>query len=147
MSDSDSVRHIPSHAGRLVVQAEFPRLTPTALFDYFVRPHLLTQWWPASASVEPRLGGRYHMAWPAMGWNLRGEHTAFAPPARLAFTWHWDHEPAMPVRQVDLSIEAAGGGSRLTVMHSAYGPGDAEQSDRVSHLEGWRFFLGRLQAL
>jgi uncharacterized protein YndB with AHSA1/START domain len=138
---------VPSDAARLVVQAEFPRLAPAALFEHFTRPELLRLWWPESAEVDPQPGGRYHFAWPGPNWHLRGEFTEFAPPARLAFTWAWDHEPDLPARHVHLTIEPAGAGSRLTVVHTAYTASQADQADRVSHLEGWRHFLARLQAI
>ena len=147
MPASSDFTHIPTDASRLMIKASFPRLAPARFIDHWTRPELLALWWPASAQVDARPGGQYHLAWPAMKWDLRGEYTRFEPPRRLAFTWRWDHEPSLPTRKVDLTIAPDGGGSGLTLVHGDYDASQRDQDDRVSHLEGWRYFLARLQTL
>lgn len=91
----------PDH---VVLVETFARSSPDQLFQYFVDPDLLVQWWPQTAEVEPRLGGTYHLAWPSMNWHLRGDYTEFSPGDVLAFTWKWDHDRAKPVRTVRITL-------------------------------------------
>jgi uncharacterized protein YndB with AHSA1/START domain len=97
--------------------------------------------------VEPRVGGRYRLLWPAMGWELFGHYATFEPGERLAFTWEWTHEPELPARLVDITFEPHGDGCRVTVTHGSYGHTAVEKEDRQSHIDGWFHFLGRLQRL
>ncbi len=126
------------------------------VFACWVEPALLTRWWPQQAVVEPGAGGAYHLAWPQMGWSLRGHYLVFDMPERLSFTWRWDHDPAEePERHVAISLaaleDAAGAEhvtTRLLLTHGPYGATPAEQALRdESHLAGWRHFLPRLGAL
>ena len=147
MSDQPAVTQLSSDNSRLILTAAFPQLPPKALFAHFTEPDLLQLWWPPRAAVEPGLAGTYHLSWPDMDWHLRGVFTKFEPPRRLGFTWRWDHEPALPTRQVDLLLDATRAGSRLTITHGAYDESQRDQDDRQSHLDGWTYFLGQLLAL
>jgi hypothetical protein len=46
---------------------------------------------------------------------------------------------------VEVRFEPAGPGTLLTIRHGTYGEGD--QKERAGHIEGWQFFVGRLQEL
>ena len=138
------VTQLPTDPDTLTVAALYERATPDELFAYWTAPVLLTQWWPEQADTDPRPGGSYHLAWPKMGWHLRGEYTAVEPGRRLAFTWRWDHEPDKPTRTVEVLLDPIGDlGTQLTVTHTTYTPADREERD--GHLEGWTYFLTRLR--
>lgn len=141
----EPTHQLPGDDSEVRFEAAFPDTSPDRLFGYFTKPELLVQWWPQTAEVVPQAGGRYELAWPAMGWRLYGEYTEFEPGRRLGFTWQWDHQPELPVRQVDVEFTPAGDGTRLRLMHGVYGEGEAEAADRQSHIDGWLFFLSRLQ--
>jgi uncharacterized protein YndB with AHSA1/START domain len=131
-----------------VVTVDTPSLTPEEAYRSFTEPASLTRWWPPEAETDPRVGGAYHLSWPAMGWHLRGRYTTAEPGRALGFTWKWDHEPDLPERQVDVSFEPlAARGTRVTVMHGRYGTGDTEAEDRQGHIDGWQHFLARLVSL
>ena len=147
MSDQPAITELASDSSRLILTVAFPKLSPEELFAYFTEPDLLQLWWPPRAEVEPRLAGIYHLSWPDRDWHLRGEFTRFEPVQRLGFTWRWDHAPELPTRQVDLLVEAAGVGSRLTITHGIYDESQRDQDDRQSHLDGWIYFLDQLLAL
>jgi uncharacterized protein YndB with AHSA1/START domain len=142
-----TVAELPSDHTRLLLQAAFERLSPERVFDCMTQPALLQRWWPPVTQVDPRVGGRYCLSWPAQGWDLRGEFTAYEPGRRLAYTWAWDHAPQLPTRLVEITLSPRGAGTELRLTHSAYGDSDPEQADRTSHLEGWQYFLGRVAAL
>lgn len=140
------VTEIPSPPDTLVVVAEFPHVLPNRLFAYWTQPELLRRWWPREVDLDPRAGGAYHLSWPEMGWNLRGQYTEVEPGRRLGFTWRWDHEPDAPPTRVDVDVEPfADRGAKLTLTHGPYGHAEGDREMRAGHLEGWRHFLGRLQ--
>jgi uncharacterized protein YndB with AHSA1/START domain len=145
LNETAEPREIPSGPDRLIVKADIPKLSPEAAFTYWTRPELITKWWPQEAEIEPRLGGRYHLAWPGMNWHLRGVYTAFEPGRRLAFTWRWDHEPDAPERSVDITFAPGGEGTHLTATHGTYADTDADREERQGHLDGWTHFLSQLQ--
>lgn len=142
------MNQLPSGPDRLILQGHFTGFTPQELFDHFVTPSLLVQWWPTEATVNPGRGGNYEMRWPDMGWVLKGTYKEFDSGDRLVFSWSWNHEPNMPEREVTLDFEpSTEGGAVLTVTHGFYGDSDVEQKDRQGHLEGWMHFLMLLAGL
>ncbi len=143
-----TVREVESPGDRLVVQVDLRALAPEEVLDHWLRPELLTLWWPTEAETDPRPGGAYHLAWPAQGWHLRGRYTIVEPGSRVAFTWQWDHEPEKPLRHVEVAaVASAEGGTALTVTHAVYGDSAADREERESHRQGWEHFLGRLATL
>lgn len=142
-----TVSQIGTDSSLLVLSADFPKFSPSALFDQFTNPTLLTRWWPPVAVVDPRVGGKYQFSWPGMKWDLVGEYSTFEPGQQLGFTWFWLHEPHLPVRHVHLTFEPLGSGTRLRLMHGSYSNDPRDQDDRQSHLEGWTHFFGRLNSL
>lgn len=148
----------PSDDETLVVTTTIPGCPPHRVFDYWTVPALLCQWWPQHAELEPRVGGAYLLAWPQMGWRLRGHYTAFAPGHSVAFTWVWDHDPADAAPRlvtVEFAPTVAPGaydatvatsGTRLMLTHGPYLATPADQELRIEHhLAGWRHFLPALQ--
>jgi uncharacterized protein YndB with AHSA1/START domain len=130
------------------VTGEFGGFTPAELFDYWVKPELLVQWWPREATVEGRVGGQYVFSWPQQDWHLRGEYTAFDPGKHLGFTWSWDHDRnKFNPTQVDLNFEATEGGTRLTVEHGPWDASEEAQGERQGIIEGWIHFGMRLAGL
>jgi uncharacterized protein YndB with AHSA1/START domain len=133
----------------LRVAVDVPDVAPEQLWRAWTDPVELIRWWPQEAELDLTVGGGYHLAWPAMGWHLRGEYTTVDAPSRLAFTWHWDHQPETPARAVTLDLQALpeATGTRLIVTHGPYGDGADEADDRQGHLDGWTQFLERLVEL
>lgn len=97
---------------------------PRAMWEMIARPDQLARWFaPVTGDLRP--GGRYRIAG-----NAEGTILACAPAARLSLTWEFAGE----VSWVDIDLAPfGGGGSRLTLTHSAreterwrvYGPGAA----------------------
>ena len=135
-------------AATLALSYVYASCPPERLFAYWTQPDLLTQWWPQVAEVDARTGGSYHLAWPAMGWHLRGRYTEVREGELLAFTWKWDgDEEGGHERTVRVVCEPLGDGTQLTVTHGTYGDSPEEAQIRAGHVEGWTHFLGKLQAL
>lgn len=132
-------------ADQVVVQASFPTLNTEQLFEYWVRPDLVTKWWPPQAEV---LDGGYLFSWPQMNWRLRGEYLEYAPGESLEFTWRWEHEPDRPVRTVQVDFRLIDPhGSEMILTHSTYNDSAEDQEERQGHIEGWIHFLGQLQKI
>ncbi len=140
-----SIQLVPTVNNRVVITAHFPKHSPDQLFRYWIEPSLLTQWWPTEAELSPQLDGAYCLSWPQMNWHLRGIFTAFEPGKTLGFTWHWDHEPDRPERQVRLQFGThPAGGTSLTLTHGSYTDSQIDQEERQSHIDGWLHFLNQL---
>jgi len=130
---------------KIVIVAEFPRQKPETVFDYWTTPELLKKWWPPVAELEPRLGGTYHFSWPNQDWHLRGKFTNFARGRSLEFSWRWDHDPS-DTTNLTVSLERIpNGGTRLRLHHSKYPDTEEGKKAREGHIEGWMFFLKKLQ--
>jgi uncharacterized protein YndB with AHSA1/START domain len=130
---------------RISIVADFPHSSPDHLFDYWTSTDMITKWWPPAAELEPRVGGAYHFSWPKQNWHLRGKYTIFDRGKRLGFTWKWDHEPIDATRVTLLFQPIPHGGTRLTLHHEGYSKNSKTRVIRDEHIEGWTFFLGRLQ--
>ena len=139
-----SVAQVPSDLIKAIVVGTFPACSPNQLFDYWITPQLLTQWWPSEAEIEPRIHGSYHFAWPQMQWHLRGHFTDFEPGKKLSFTWRWDHYPHTTQVVVDFE-PLTESGTKLTVTHGEYRDSNEDQEARQGHIEGYLYFVGRLQ--
>ena len=135
---------VPSTADKAVVAGEFPHCPPEILFDYWTMPRLIILWWPAEAEIDPRQDGIYHLSWPKRNWHLRGYYTTFEPGKELAFTWKWDHFAV--TTNVNVTFDPLStGGTKLTVTHSPYSETEIDQEARLGHVEGWMYFVTRLQ--
>ena len=139
-----SVIQLPSTVDRLMLRVECPHSTPALLFDQWTRPALVTRWWAQTADIQPRLGGAYQLGW-LNGWRLRGQILWWDYGERLAFSWRWEHLPQQPTRTVILRFDPHGQGTQLMLMQGLYANTPDEQHHRAAHVEGWRYFLGRLQ--
>lgn len=118
------------------VTVELP-CEPEEAIRHFVDADRLVRWWPDGADTDPRPGGDYHLWWDGPGWHLRGTYLQ-VDPARVSFTWRWDHDDTPP-RRVDVEAVRDGAGTVLRVDHEAGGADEAR-----SYREGWDHFLGRL---
>lgn len=113
---------------------------PEAMFEWFVDPVLLAQWWPSEAETDPVVAGSFRMHWAGPDVTLRGEYLSITPGARLVFTWSWDHDD-LPPRRVDIGFRRSDRGTLVTVEHEA----DTDD-ERTDYVDGWTHFLGRLDA-
>jgi uncharacterized protein YndB with AHSA1/START domain len=130
---------------RITILADFPHLSPALLFDYWTSTDLLRKWWPPAAELQPRLNGTYHYSWPKQDWHLRGKFTLFDRGKALGFTWKWDHESIDVTRVTLIFHPIPDGGTRLTLHQEGYSKNSETKKTRDEHIEGWTFFLRKLQ--
>src|SRR5262249_16909114 len=146
-----TIKDVSTSDAELTLTGEFLDFTALRLFAYWIRPDLLKQWWPPQAEVESRVGGAYHFWWPERNDHLRGAFTAFEPGQKRAFPGRGDHEPPeTPTRTVTVTFAPNTRDDEqvtLTLRHEPYGETPEERDARKGHLEGWTYFLGKLQSL
>lgn len=132
----------------LTIIADFPKEDTNTIFGYFTEPLLLKKWWPPEIEVvEPEVNGKFVLLWPKQNWVFRSVFTEFDPGKNLSFAWSWDHEPGANPTNVRIRFDPLEEiqGTRITLVHGTYGPKDTDQ--RQSHLDGWMFFLKKLQGI
>jgi uncharacterized protein YndB with AHSA1/START domain len=98
--------------------------------------------WPprfqTSASVDPRVGGRYRIDGSAAGIAVGGEYLAVDPPHQLCFDWQWDGEAERTV--VTVTLRGSGHGTAMLLQHAGF----ADEATRDQHDLGWSDCLDRL---
>lgn len=107
-----------------------------AVWDALTTPAGIARWWQSTAEVEPRVGGRFHVAFDHADHSMTGTITAFDPPRRFAFTWP-ELGDGDSVVTFDLAEHPAG--CRLVLTHDL--PGDADVADFAS---GWHWHIDGL---
>jgi uncharacterized protein YndB with AHSA1/START domain len=115
---------------------------PEIVFEYFVDPDRLVRWMGKHATLEPKPGGLFRVDYGPENGGVRGEFLAVERPSRVVFTWGWENsdDPIQPGQStVEVTIRAVDGASHLTLRHSGL-----IGASRVSHDDGWAYFLPRL---
>ena len=116
--------------------------SPETVVDFFVDPHLMTQWMGRAVDVDPRPGGQFRC-------DIRdetvasGEYVEVEPPTRVVFTWGWEGGgPTVDPGQstVEVLLDPDGDGTHVRLIH--HDLPTAESARKHGH--GWRHYLDRL---
>jgi uncharacterized protein YndB with AHSA1/START domain len=133
---------VTGEAGQDVLEHEVRiAASPATVFSYLVDPTRMVRWMGKEATVEPRPGGAFRVAYER-GDVARGEVLEVSSPERLLVSWGWEAEgDATPPgsSQVEFTLEPDGEGTIVRVRHS----GLVEEA-RAGHAEGWDYFMPRL---
>jgi uncharacterized protein YndB with AHSA1/START domain len=131
--------------------------TPQNVFPYFTDPARYVQWMGSQATLDPVVGGSYHVHM-FDGFQAAGTFLQVEPPHQVAFTWgfadeeaalHVLHEPAeassasaMPAgsTRVTVTLEAEDGGTRVTLRHDDLASDELRHGHRIA----WQAYLQRL---
>lgn len=112
---------------------------PGVVWEFLVDPLKLRRWMGSSATLDPRPGGVLDVQ-VVPGARALGTYVEVDPVSRVVFTWGWEGaEPAPGTTTVTVTLEPAGTGTRLTLVHDGL---DAEAASR--HGIGWTNYLARL---
>ena len=128
--------------------------SPEKVFDAWVKPELLVQWWGPEGMSIPRhsLDVREGGAWETTMRNAEGGEVVVSGvyrkidrPNRLAFTWAWTQDDGTRGEETEVSIRfvAEGNGTRMTLDQRAF----AEVSNRDNHRMGWQSSFNCLDQL
>ena len=101
------------------------------------------------ASIELRPGGPAQMKWTD-GPTVKMRVERVEEPAVFGFTWQINGLPDDDPRRtyVEFTLEAAGDGTRLTVVETGFAqlPAEVYQTEYDSHVDGWLKELGELDS-
>ena len=115
---------------------------PETIFPFFIEPDKLTSWLGASATLDPRPGGVFHVFSNEQA-IISGEYLVIEPFQRVVFTWGWAHEnaPLAPgSTTVEITLVAEGNETVLRLRHS----GLPTEQKREGQAAGWDHYLRRL---
>lgn len=107
----------------------------------------LAAWFGNEATIDLRPGGSARMRWTdGSTVDMRVERVE--APTVFGFTWQLHELPEDDPRRtyVEFTLEAAGAGTRLTVVETGFAqlPEDAHRTAYDSHTQGWKSELGEL---
>ncbi|MBK6423328.1 MAG: SRPBCC domain-containing protein [Gemmatimonadetes bacterium] len=135
----------PAPEVRLTITIAAP---PAKVFRALVEPEAVNRWFGSTAAVvEPRVGGAYTLGWRYQvdGREVAGGPTRileFVPDRKLTLDWpDWRGDATVTGQQITFLLEPAGGGTRLTFIHSGFG----RAADVSDYPFGWQYFLGTLR--
>jgi uncharacterized protein YndB with AHSA1/START domain len=114
---------------------------PDEVFLYLTEPDRYVLWQGVKAELDPRPGGVYRV-WMDADTVASGEFVEIQRSRRVVFTWGWEGNEAVPPGSttVEVTLEADGSGTLLSLRHSGLPNGEAA----ALHEEGWRHFTARL---
>lgn len=133
MSDPTSVKFL-----------ETIKNTPAQIYRAFTNAAALREWLSDGATTDIKSGGRIILWWND-GYSSAGHFTELDPDKKLVFTWKGDHEPAETL--VTVNISADGDSSRLEVVHSGLGEGEAWEATRQMFQRSWEAGLENLASV
>jgi uncharacterized protein YndB with AHSA1/START domain len=112
----------------IVLHAELP-VSPTRIYDAFLDAEQHSAMTGASATSEPRIGGRF-TAWDGY---IEGTYVELVPGARIVARWRTSEFPeGSPDSRLEIQFAENGAGTKLTLIHSDIPDGQAS-----SYLRGW----------
>ena len=107
----------------------------------------LAAWFGEEADIDLRPGGAAWMRW-ANGHSVEMRVERVEEPMVFGFTWQLEDLPEDDPRRtyVEFTLEAAGAGTRLTVVETGFAqlPGDIHSKAFSGNAEGWASELGEL---
>jgi uncharacterized protein YndB with AHSA1/START domain len=116
---------------------------PATVFAYLTDPQKILSWMGTEASTEPSPGGLYLVKGIGeRGSVARGAFREVVPVHRLAYSFGWDNNDAVPAGSslIEIDLIDRDGGTLLRMTHS--GLPNAMQCE--NHSKGWAHYLGRL---
>jgi len=124
--------------GELVVR--FERIVPRPVAKVWAAltdPKILSNWL-GKVEIEPRVGGKFVLAFHGSSTVMTGAITAIEPPRVLEHTW-LENTVSVPQSLVRWELSAAGGDCRLVLTHRF--PKGCAAKDILSFLGGWEALL------
>ena len=117
---------------------------PATVFAFLTDPEKILSWMGAEATTEAHPGGLYLVkdVGGQRGRTARGTFREVVPVHRLAYSFGWEGDEAVPPGSslIEIDLIERNGGTLLRMTHS--GLPDAETA--AAHDKGWTHYLGRL---
>jgi uncharacterized protein YndB with AHSA1/START domain len=109
-----------------------------AVWNALVEPEALKRWLQAEATIDPHIGGRFHLILGGGSSHMKGEVLRWEPPRVLEYTW--PETSAGADSTVRFEVFDDGAGSRLVLTHIL--PDGGDLADFAS---GWHWHLDALE--
>jgi len=115
--------------------------SPATVFAFLTDPEKILRWMGTEATTDAHPGGLY-LVNGIHGVRARGAFREVVPVHRLAYSFGWEGDEAVPPGSslVEIDLIDQDGGTLLRLTHT--GLPDAAYSAR--HKQGWAHYLGRL---
>lgn len=115
---------------------------PETVWQYWVDPNRMSQWWGDAARLDPRAGGECRVEM-SEGPVMVGEFLELVPHERIVFSFGWDgNAPGDPLApgstRVEVILEPDGTDTKLTLRH------ELPETHAADHDKGWSHYLGIL---
>lgn len=135
----------------ILIQVTVP-LPITMIHAALLDPTRLQGWLCDRATVDPKVGGTYHLAWSGPPpFESQGEITVLTPDVDLGFRWHAPppfevlmNEPEAKT-SVYLRLQESPEGVDVTLEHTGWGGSAEWEEARSWHFHFWDERLGRLK--
>jgi uncharacterized protein YndB with AHSA1/START domain len=120
---------------------------PVKVWSALTTAEGLSAWFGTEAGIDLRPGGQAWMKWDN-GYRADMQVERVEEPAVFGFTWHINGLPDDDPRRtyVEFTLEAAGAGTRLTVVESGFAqlPEEGYRAALDGNTQGWASELGEL---
>ena len=117
---------------------------PATVFAFLTDPEKILSWMGAEATSEAHPGGLYLVkdVGGRRGRTARGAFREVVPVHRLAYSFGWEGDEAVPPGSglVEIDLVDQDGGTLLRLTHS----GLPNAAQCAGHRTGWAHYLGRL---
>jgi uncharacterized protein YndB with AHSA1/START domain len=122
---------------------------PQAVWAALTTAEGLAAWFGQKATVDLRPGGSVSMSWDS-GDTADMRIERIEEPTVFGFTWHLYGLPEDDPRRtyVEFTLEAAGSGTRLSVVETGFAQLSPDEHDKAygGNTQGWAAELGELVA-
>jgi len=128
--------------------------SPEAVFSAISDEQELTQWFPDTAILEPKVGGKFKLSFLKDSKNSRmkldmdfineGKILEIIQNKKLVHTWQWQTFSDFPQTIVTWELEQVDNKTRLTLTHSGFTGNEEGPASLEEHNKGWSFFLNGL---
>ncbi len=117
---------------------------PATVFAFLTDPEKILSWMGAEAMTEAHSGGLYLVkgVGGTHGRTARGAFREVVPVHRLAYSFGWEGDDAVPPGSglIEIDLVDQDGGTLLRMTHS----GLPDAAHQENHGKGWTHYLGRL---
>ena len=135
----------------ILIQVTVPLPIPM-IFAAFTQPGQLSGWLCDAATVEPRVGGAYHLRWTAgEPFDSAGTITELHDGVDIGFTWQGPKafsellNTPEPATRAYVRLQESPEGIDVTLEHTGWGAGVAWEEARSWHFHFWDERLHRLK--
>ncbi len=130
-------------SGRTIEKDLLIHAAPERVFRALTEKADLEAWFVKEATIDLRVGGALRLFWDPE--SVEGTFLEVDPPHRVVFTW--DERPAIAgITTSAFTLTAEGDGTRLHLVHSGFGTGEAWDRLFDGINSGWDGELEHLRA-